>query len=93
MLKEFIPFIDKDHYLVIQLFEFLMSQHQETYSTSEIQNKLQVSIYKTKMVIHDAITLSENLPHTKLTFQNDSLTAVNIDHIILNTVINTEAHQ
>ena len=92
MLKEFIPFIDKDRYLVIQLFEFLKYNHQESYSLSEIQNQLQISVYKTKSVIHDAMILSEKIPHTQLAFHDDTLTTSNITNTVLNTVVNLEAN-
>ena len=92
MLKEFIPFIDKDRYLVIQLFEFLKYNHQEAYSLSEIQNQLQISVYKTKSVIHDAMILSEKIPHTQQTFHDDTLTTSNITNTVLNTVVNLEAN-
>lgn len=91
MLKEFIPFIDKDRYLVIQLFEFLNSQSKTTFSTSEIQHILHVSSYKTKATIQEAVVLSKNLPKSKLIFKNDLLQAFNISHATLNNVINMEA--
>lgn len=93
MLKEFIPFIDKDRYLIIQLFEFLNSQSKTTFSTSEIQHILHVSSYKTKTTIQEAVVLSKNLPKSKLIFKNDFLQAFSINHTTLNTITNMEARE
>ncbi|MBU7556777.1 hypothetical protein AB5N10_00905 [Weissella paramesenteroides] len=93
MLKEFIPFIDKDRYLTIQLFEFLASQKKTVHTFFEIQEALQVSQYRVKITIHDAINLSKDFPTFKLTFENDILSAFNINNSLLNKIIDFEAHK
>ena len=93
MLKEFIPFIDKDRYLTIQLFEFLASQKKTVHSLVKIQEVLQVSQYRAKITIQDAISLSKDFPTFKITFENDILSALNIDNFLLNKIIDFEAHK
>lgn len=92
MLKEFIPFIDKDRYFIIQLFEFLRSQQGKKHSLATIQEILQVSPYKTKTTINEVITLSKRFPRIKVTFEDEFLYAVNLDNALLNQIINLEAH-
>lgn len=94
MLKEFIPFIDKDRYLIVQLFEFLASHKKTVHPLPKIQEALQVSQYRVKIAIHDAISLSKNFPtNVKLTFENDILSTSNIDNALLNQIIDFEAHK
>lgn len=93
MLKEFTPFIDKDRYFIIQLFEFLTSRKKNVHSLSKIQEALKVSPYKVKMIIHEAIDLSKGFPTVKLTFENNVLSAFNINNSLLNKIIDLEAHK
>lgn len=53
---------------------------------------MQVSPYKTKTIINEAIALSKRFPRIKLTFEDEFLYAVNIDNTLLNQIINLEAH-
>lgn len=92
MLQAFIPFIGKDRYLIIQLFEFLSSQQKTVYSIVEIQDILHVSAYKAKCLVHEAIILSNELPQGQLILENNCLHVTNVNPTILNTLINLEAH-
>lgn len=91
MLKRFIPFIYKERYSIIQLFEFLKAHQGKKHSLTVLQEVLQVSPYKTKTTINDAISLSKRFPKIKLTFEDELLYAVNLDNALLNQIITLEA--
>lgn len=91
MIKEFIPFIDKERYLVIQLFEFFESQKNESYSLEEVAYFLNLSLYKTKIVVQDAIEAAQLLPETTLVLKNNDLLIRNFTSSSIAKIINYEA--
>lgn len=91
MIKEFIPFIDKERYLVIRLFELFESRKNKSYSLEEIAHFLNISLYKTKIVVQDAIIVAQLLPETTLILKNNDLLIRKFTSSSVAKVVNYEA--
>jgi hypothetical protein len=92
MIKEFMPFIDKERRHIIQLFEFIELRRAESYSLEEIANGLGVSLYKARLVSQNAVAFSQQLLETTIILKNNQLFAYNVTNSVVTQVINTQAY-
>ncbi|KAA8433939.1 hypothetical protein [Weissella sagaensis] len=92
MIEKFMPFIDKERRLVIQLFEFIESHREPSHTLNEIADFLDISVYKANIVSKNAVLIAQQFPEVTLIFENDCLFTNNINNAVITKIINKQAY-
>lgn len=94
MLQSFVPFLDKEKYLVVCFFEFFLNKNPENATTSlaEIQKELAVSAYRLQEIITAAQTICAKNPELYLSQTKEKhLTLTGLDTLQFKKIILFEA--
>jgi hypothetical protein len=92
VIEKFMPFIDKERRLVIQLFEFIESHREPSHTLNEIADFLDISVYKANIVSKNAVLIAQQFPEVTLIFENDCLFTNNINNAVITKIINKQAY-
>lgn len=95
ILKAFVPFLDKERYLLVCFFEFFLNKNSsdQTISLLEIQNELAVSSYRLREIIATAQDICAKIPELHLSQVKDKrIRLTGLGTLQLKKIILQEAH-
>lgn len=95
ILKAFVPFLDKERYLLVRFFEFFLNKNSDdqTISLIEIQNELAVSSYRLREIITTAHDICAKIPELHLSQVKDKrIRLTGLGTLQLKKIILQEAH-